>query len=194
MAEMKHRRTRAPLGRDPAAAKSAEGGESAECRRPETPSPRSRERRARNSLARPAERDEYLDHLQRLQAEFDNYRKRVRREGDAARLRAAEDVVESLLPVVDNWRRASRRPTSTAGSARGGRRSWSPTSCAPRSRHTASRSWRSRPGTPFDPDVHEAVMAQPSDERGGGHGRQVMERGYLLHGRLLRPAKVIVAR
>lgn len=52
-----------------------------------------------------AERDEYLDHLRRLQAEFDNYRKRVRRDQEDLRLRAAEAVVESLLPVMDNLAR-----------------------------------------------------------------------------------------
>ena len=50
--------------------------------------------------------DEYLDHLRRLQAEFDNYRKRVQRDSEQHRLRAAEVVVESLLPVMDNMSRA----------------------------------------------------------------------------------------
>jgi len=45
----------------------------------------------------------------------------------------------------------------------------------------------------FDPTYHEAVLTQPSDEYDEGAVLQVLERGYLLHGRLLRPAKVIVA-
>ena len=53
-----------------------------------------------------AERDEYLDHLRRLKAEFENYRKRVQRDNEDLRLRAAEAVVESLLPVMDNMGRA----------------------------------------------------------------------------------------
>ena len=52
------------------------------------------------------ERDEYLDHLRRLKAEWDNYRKRVQRDNEEQRLRAAETVVESLLPVMDNMSRA----------------------------------------------------------------------------------------
>ncbi|MEI6449323.1 MAG: nucleotide exchange factor GrpE, partial [Actinomycetes bacterium] len=53
-----------------------------------------------------ADRDAYLDQLRRLKAEFDNYRKRVQRDSEQQRLRAAEAVVESLLPVMDNMGRA----------------------------------------------------------------------------------------
>jgi molecular chaperone GrpE len=49
------------------------------------------------------------------------------------------------------------------------------------------------PGTSFDPEYHEAIMAQPSPDHPEGTVTQVLERGYLLHGKLLRPAKVIVA-
>ena len=49
------------------------------------------------------------------------------------------------------------------------------------------------PGTVFDPTYHEAVLTQPSPDYEEGTVLQVLERGYLLHGRLLRPAKVIVA-
>jgi len=48
-------------------------------------------------------------------------------------------------------------------------------------------------GTLFDPTYHEAVLTQPSEEHDEGTVLQVLERGYLLHGRLLRPAKVIVS-
>ena len=49
------------------------------------------------------------------------------------------------------------------------------------------------PGTLFDPTIHEAVLTQASEDHEEGTVLQVLERGYLLHGRLLRPAKVIVA-
>ena len=49
------------------------------------------------------------------------------------------------------------------------------------------------PGTSFDPEYHEAILAQPSADHPEGTVTQVLERGYLLHGKLLRPAKVIVA-
>ncbi len=46
----------------------------------------------------------------------------------------------------------------------------------------------------FDPEYHEAIVAQESEDYDEGTVTQVLERGYLLHGKLLRPAKVIVAR
>lgn len=144
------------------------------------------------ALAR--ERDEYLDHLRRLKAEFDNYRKRVLRDNEELRLRAAETVVESLLPVMDNLSRALEAGDKheegqllagldlVAGQLRG---------------TLAGHGLEEigvEPGTMFDPEYHEAIVAQPSDEFEEGCVTQVLERGYLLHGKLLRPAKVIVAR
>jgi molecular chaperone GrpE len=141
-----------------------------------------------------SERDDYLEHLQRLQAEFDNYRKRVRRDQEQLRLHAAETVVESLLPVVDNMRRALeavREHGEEQLSAGVGL-------VYDQLLHTLAGHGLTEvvveDGMAFDPEVHEAVMTQPSDDHDEGAVVQVMERGYLLHGRLLRPAKVIVAR
>ena len=140
-----------------------------------------------------ADRDAYLDQLRRLKAEFDNYRKRVQRDSEQQRLRAAEAVVESLLPVMDNMGRAvdaaERHEEGqliagvelVAGQLRG---------------ILAAHGLEEvpvEPGTPFDPTYHEAVLTQPSADHDDDTVLQVLERGYLLHGRLLRPAKVIVA-
>lgn len=141
-----------------------------------------------------AERDEYLDHLRRLQAEFDNYRKRVRRESDEQRLRAGEDVVQSLLPVVDNMGRALE---AAAKHEEGQLVAGLQLVAGQLDDALAAHGLAEVPtavGDPFDPTVHEAVMTQASDDHDEGVVLQVMERGYLLHGRLLRPAKVIVAR
>lgn len=139
------------------------------------------------------ERDDYLDHLRRLKAEWDNYRKRVRRDNEELRLRAAETVVESLLPVMDNLDRAldaadgHEESQFLAGIAL----------VADQLHGTLAghglEEIEVQPGTTFDPEYHEAIMAQPSDEHDEGVVTQVLERGYLLHGKLLRPAKVIVA-
>jgi molecular chaperone GrpE len=141
-----------------------------------------------------AERDDYLDHLRRLQAEFENYRKRVRREADELRLRASEDVVEALLPVVDNMGRAlEAADRHEEGQLIEGLQLVS----GQLHEALAARGLEEVPtatGDPFDPTVHEAVMTQPSDDHDEGVVLQVLERGYLLHGRLLRPAKVVVAR
>jgi molecular chaperone GrpE len=141
-----------------------------------------------------AERDDYLDHLRRLQAEFENYRKRVRRESDELRLRAAEGVVESLLPVMDNMGRAlDAAQRHEEGQLLAGLQ----LVAGQLDDVLASHGLAEAPaavGDPFDPTIHEAIMTQPSDDHDEGTVLQVLERGYLLHGRLLRPAKVVVAR
>ncbi len=140
-----------------------------------------------------AERDTYVDHLQRLKAEFDNYRKRVQRDEEQLRLRAAEAVVESLLPVMDNMGRA----LDAAARHEEGQLIAGLELVAGQLRATLEghglQEVPVEPGALFDPNIHEAVLAQPSDEHEEGTVTQVLERGYLLHGRLLRPAKVIVA-
>ena len=140
-----------------------------------------------------AERDTYVDHLQRLKAEFDNYRRRVQREEEQLRLRASEAVVESLLPVMDNMGRA----LEAAARHEEGQLIAGLELVAGQLRATLEghglQEVPVEPGALFDPNIHEAILAQPSDEHETDTVIQVLERGYLLHGRLLRPAKVIVA-
>ena len=141
-----------------------------------------------------AERDEYLDHLRRLKAEFENYRKRVRRDEEELRLRAAEMVVESLLPVMDNMERALHAAEAhQEGQLIDGVRLVSGQLRDTLAGHGLERV-DAEPGTPFDPNVHEAVMTQPSEDYDEGSVLQSLTPGYLLHGRLLRPAKVVVVR
>ena len=140
------------------------------------------------------ERDDYLDHLRRLKAEFDNYRRRVQRDHEELRLRAAETVVESLLPVMDNLSRA----LEAGDNHEEGQLLAGLTLVAGQLRGTLAghglEEIQVEPGTIFDPEYHEAIVAQRSDDFDEGTVTQVLERGYLLHGKLLRPAKVIVAR
>lgn len=141
-----------------------------------------------------SERDEYLDHLRRLQAEFDNYRKRVQRDNEHLRLRAAEAVVESLLPVVDNLGRAlEAADRHEEGQLIAGVRLVADQLRSTLASHGLEE-LEVQPGMAFDPSLHEAMLTQESDDEEEGTILQVVERGYLLHGRLLRPAKVVVAR
>ncbi len=141
-----------------------------------------------------AERDEYLDHLRRLKAEFENYRKRVQRDNEDLRLRAAEAVVESLLPVMDNMGRA----LEAAAQHEEGQLVAGVELVSGQLRRTLEGHGLEEipveTGTLFDPNLHEAIMTQASEKHEEGTVLQVLERGYLLHGRLLRPAKVIVSR
>jgi molecular chaperone GrpE len=140
-----------------------------------------------------AERDEYLDHLRRLKAEFENYRKRVQRDHESLRLRAAETVVESLLPVMDNMSRALEAgERHEEGQILAGLELVAGQLSGTLEGHGLEQV-PVEPGVLFDPTLHEAIMTQASEDYSEGTVLQVLERGYLLHGRLLRPAKVIVA-
>jgi len=140
-----------------------------------------------------ADCDAYLDHLRRLQAEFDNYRKRVQRDAEQHRLRAAEAVVESLLPVMDNMGRAlDAAARHEEGQLIAGLELVAGQLHATLEGHGLDEV-PVEAGTLFDPNLHEAVLTQASSDYDEGTVLQVLERGYLLHGRLLRPAKVIVA-
>ncbi len=134
------------------------------------------------------ERDEYLDTLRRLKAEFENSRKRQERERARLLEMASERLVVELLPVLDNLDRA----LEAEGDLREGVRVTRDQLAAALGREgllpVASD------GQPFDPNVHEAVMGQPSEEHEEGTILQTFERGYLLNGKPIRTAKVVVAK
>lgn len=132
-----------------------------------------------------AERDEHLDALRRLQAEFDNYRKRVRREQDADTARVAATVIDRLLPVLDAFDAArTHHPEALA-----------PIDGILHPALVALGVERIDPtGERFDPEAHEAVAVDVDDETaaGGETVSEVLRPGYRCRGRLLRPAMVRV--
>ena len=138
------------------------------------------------------ERDEYLDSLQRLQAEFENFRKRVQRDGEQRSLRAQTEVMEELLPVLDNFERAMQ-----AAAQHDEKLLTSGVDLV----YSQLRDLLNRrglceidaEGTPFDPNQHDAVMCQPSSEHEEGTVMQVLEKGYQLDDKVMRPARVIVS-
>jgi molecular chaperone GrpE len=139
------------------------------------------------------ERDQYLDDLQRLKAEFENYRRRVQRDNEAIVLRAGESVLESLLPVLDNMQRAlESAERHDGGPLIEGLERVSGQLRAVLEGHGLDEV-PAAPGLAFDPHVHEEVVARRSEDHSEGIIVAVLEPGYLLHGRLLRPARVIVA-
>lgn len=134
------------------------------------------------------ERDDYLESLRRLKAEFENSRKRQEREMTRIRESASEKLVTGLLPVLDNLDRALEAGGDIRGGVQATREQLAEVLEQEGLALVASD------GQHFDPNVHEAVMGQPSEEHEDGIILQTFERGYVLNGRAIRPAKVVVAR
>jgi molecular chaperone GrpE len=134
------------------------------------------------------ERDEYLDALRRLKAEFENSRKRQERERARILETASERLVVELLPILDNLDRALEAEGDIHEGVRAIRDQLVVALGEEGLLPVASD------GQPFDPNVHEAVMSQPSDEFDDGTILQTFQRGYLLNGKPIRPAKVVVAK
>jgi molecular chaperone GrpE len=139
-----------------------------------------------------AERDQYLDQLRRLKAEFDNYRKRQERDRQIVAQAGAREVVTDLLPVMDNLERAV---------AAIGEREDGLTEGLDMVRQQLAGLLSGRGVSeieaherPFDPAVHEAVTLSPSTEHDEGTVIAVVEKGYQLGDAVLRPARVVVAK
>ena len=136
------------------------------------------------------ERDDYLDDLQRLKAEFDNYRKRAARDQQSLVARAHERLVKELLPVRDDLGRA-REAAEQHEEAK--------LEDGVRLVHRQLSDVLTKEGLTeietdgaFDPHVHEALLAQPSDAE-PGTVIEVLQKGYRLGDHVLRPARVIIA-
>jgi len=134
------------------------------------------------------ERDQYLDALRRLKAEFENSRKRQERERIRILSLASERLVQELLPVLDNLDRALEAGGDIREGVQATRDQLADVLGEEGLLPVASD------GQPFDPNVHEAVMGQPSEEHEEGTIIQTFQRGYLLNGKPIRPAKVVVAK
>lgn len=128
---------------------------------------------------------DYLDDLRRLQAEFDNYRKRMMKEQTRAADAGARRLIEKLLPVLDNFDRAIAHGEAAGGAELVHKELMQALQSAGLEEVPAE-------GHPFDPAVHEAVESR--DEGGTDHVvTQVYRRGYRFADQLLRPAMVVVA-
>ncbi len=138
-----------------------------------------------------AERDALLDRLARLQAEFDNARKRAVREQQEFREFAAADVIRNFLPILDSFERALKAG-GDAGDFRGG------VELIYRQFQDALQKSGVQAivavGQPFDPRVHEAIEMVDTTEVPDHHVLEELQRGYKYKERLLRPAMVRVAR
>ncbi len=137
-----------------------------------------------------AERDELKEQLLRARAEFENYRKRVTRDAEAMRLRAAENLIRDLLPVIDNLELALQHADDASGPLAEG------IEMVVRQFHDTLRRAGLEPipsvGEPFNPSVHEAVMQASCADLAPNSVSQEFQRGYKLGDYVLRPARVAV--
>jgi molecular chaperone GrpE len=136
------------------------------------------------------ERDDYLDALQRLKAEFDNYRKRVARDQQELAARAHERLVRELVPVLDDLERALEFAAAHEEAQ---------LEDGVRLVHRALADALAKEGLAeiptegkFDPHTQEALLSQPSEAE-EGTVIQVLQKGYVLGDRVLRPARVVIA-
>lgn len=138
------------------------------------------------------ERDALLDRLARLQAEFENYRKRNAREQAEYREYAAADSVKNFLPIIDSFDLALRQKAEGAESAlRSGIELIRKQMDDALSRLGVQAI--SAQGQTFDPRVHEAIEMVESSDHADHEVIDELQRGYKLKDRLLRPAMVRVA-
>jgi molecular chaperone GrpE len=137
-----------------------------------------------------AERDDYFDRLQRLGADFDNYRKRAARDQAAFVERATERLVTELLPVLDalEWALEAAGQHEEAKLEEGVRLVHRQLADALGKQGVAEIETDGR----FDPHVHEAVLSQPSEAEEGSIVT-VLQKGYRLGEKVIRPARVAVA-
>lgn len=137
-----------------------------------------------------AQASEFKDSWMRSQAEFQNYRRRVERDNDLMKSTMKGDIIKKVLPVLDDMERAlQNRPADDAWAS---------------GIELVARKFQNilemegvkkieAAGAEFDPNFHEAISHEPSEDVESGHVIEVVQNGYMLGERVIRPAMVRVA-
>ncbi len=136
------------------------------------------------------------DRFLRACAELENYKKRAQRQMDDHRKFSNTELIKDLLPVVDNLERAvaafrENRQTTEACMAEGVEMTLQEIQNILKKHNVTPVESQ---GKPFDPNYHEAVMQEPSDAHPENTVVNELQKGYLLHDRLIRPAMVVVSK
>src|SRR6201999_1041625 len=134
--------------------------------------------------------DDYLELAKRTQADFENYRKRMARENAAAVDRGMAKLAKELLPAIDHLELALKAAAGHEDVVKGFAMVAGELQAAlARVGIQAS----SPQGEEFDPNEHEAMAQQPSEDAESGTVTEVYQSGYRINGAVLRPARVVVA-
>jgi molecular chaperone GrpE len=141
---------------------------------------------------------QHKDKLLRLAAEFENYKKRMERDRLTSLKYAGEFILKEMLSVVDNLERAIAAGQIESASAEANLAALSEgLRLTHRNLTNSLEKFEVKAidsiGKPFDPNTHEALTVEESDDMPVGHVLKEFEKGYFFKDRLLRPAKVIVA-
>jgi len=141
------------------------------------------------------DRDALFDRLARTAADYRNSQKRLQTEMDQRIQYANTSLIKNLLPVIDNFERALAVDPAKVDAA-----------TILKGMQIVHDQWLNvlkkeeveeiapEPGTPFDPTLHHALMQQPDERYTEPAVVQLLQKGYMLHGRTLRPANVIVSK
>ena len=138
-----------------------------------------------------ADQTRYVEQLQRLQAEFDNYRRRVDRERETMYAMAKADLIQKILPVVDDLERMLNHHQEGEHRTEGVRLIYKNLT-----KILTEEGLEEVPslGMPFNPDFHEAVGVEETDEEQDGMVVEEWQKGYRFGNRLLRPSRVKVGK
>ena len=146
-----------------------------------------------NDTAEDSDVRRYLEHVQRLQAEFDNYRRRVQREKDTVADKARMGLLSSFLVILDTLRIAVEHANSIPGEMTPHQEGF----------RLILRQFEdflekegvtdmNAEGKPFDPKYHEAMLVEPAPEGKAGMVARELRKGYMYKDVVLRPAQVSV--
>jgi len=143
-----------------------------------------------------AERDQWKDRALRAVAEAENTKRRAETQNNDARAYAIQKFARDLLGVADNLERALQAAPKDADAGEAGLVTGLELTQKSLLQAFESNNLKRvapEPGEPFDPNLHQAMMEQPSDSVQGGQVIQTLQAGYALFGRVVRPAMVVVA-
>jgi molecular chaperone GrpE len=149
----------------------------------------------RQLVALQEERDTLYERLARATADFQNTRRRLQAEHAQQAQYATGGLIKGLLPVIDSFERALAVDPSKADAAgilKGMQIVHDQLLNVLKGNHVETI--EPEPGTPFDPNQHEAMMQQGGEEYADPTVTQLLQKGYALHGRVLRPAQVAVSK
>jgi molecular chaperone GrpE len=138
-----------------------------------------------------SQRDEYLDLAKRTKADFENFRKRMTAEVQAASARGKSEVVREVIDAVDNLERALEVGGESVDDLAAGVQMVLQGLRETLSRHGIEAI--DPKGQKFDPTLHEALSTMPTEGVEAGQVVEVMQKGYRLNEQLIRPARVVVS-